>query len=335
VKVIDQKRLGVLLKKMARTRILVIGDIVLDEYVWGTVSRISQEAPIPVVHVQREEFRPGGATNVANNIVALGGQADMAGLVGEDRFGSVLTGELRALGVDTDAVVTDPSRPTAVKTRVIARVEVHQHQQVVRIDRECPAAMDHAVTERLLELVRARVPGCRGMVLSDYAKGIFSHSFIREVLGAARKHGVKVIVDPKPVNIRAFAGADLISPNQIEADQASGVRITDPVSLRKAGRILIQKLKCKAVLITRGDQGMTLFERGKSEITFTALAREVFDVAGAGDTVKATLALAWAAGATLREAVALSNYSAGVVVGKIGAATVSPKELTEAVRRAR
>ncbi len=300
----------------------------LDEYLWGSVSRISPEAPIPIVKLNSEDYRPGGASNVASNIVALGGEAFLAGVIGRDAAGEKLLSDLRAKGIHTQGVLEE-EYPTIVKTRVIA-----QHQQMLRIDRERPTVMPQGVGGKIVAVLETMAANIQGVVLSDYGKGMLTAGLVSAIMRIAHRHGIFVAADPKPSNFPFFKKVDLVSPNQMEAELATGVKIVDQESLVRAGRRILSKFHCRAALITRGDAGMFLYEGKSPGMAFPALAKEVYDVTGAGDTVIAVLTLAKAAGASLKEAVLISNYAAGIVVGEIGAATVKAEQLEEVIRQA-
>jgi rfaE bifunctional protein kinase chain/domain len=315
-------KLQKLVDAFSRQRVLVIGDVMVDEYIWGQVSRISPEAPIPVVHVQKESALPGGAANVANNLRALGAKVLMAGVVGADAAGAKLRTLLKGEGVDTDLLLRDPSRPTITKTRVIAH-----SQQVVRIDRETPREISPEMAERLLEKLAPVVRRVDAIILSDYAKGLLTAALTEGVIGLARRHHRIVTGDPKPANIAKFKGVTLISPNQGEAEQAAGLKIKDAASLDEAGKRILEDLDCAAVLITRGEEGMSLFERGGHASHIPTVAREVYDVSGAGDTVISTLTLGLAAGGSFREAAVAANCAAGITVAEVGVATTTQAEL--------
>jgi D-beta-D-heptose 7-phosphate kinase/D-beta-D-heptose 1-phosphate adenosyltransferase len=321
-------RLEALVRRCAGVRVLVVGDLMLDQFVWGRVERISPEAPVPVVQVTNEDARPGGAGNVVSNIAALGGRASVCGIVGRDAAGSRLVAALGALGARTDDVVVARDRDTIQKTRIIAH-----HQQMVRLDREQPAPPDGTAARALRDRVLRGLRRCDVVVVSDYGKGVVGP----ELLGAlGEAHAAKPftwVVDPKRANYAHYRRPSLVKPNLGEAASASGIEIRDADSLRAAGDALLARWQAEAVLISRGEEGMALFRPGKRVQTFPTVAREVFDVTGAGDTVIATCALALGAGATLEEATVLANHAAGVVVGKIGTATVSAAELRAAVRR--
>ena len=323
-------RARTLLRAMAGRRVLVLGDVMLDEFVWGRVARISPEAPVPVVEVTRESVHLGGAANVAANVRALGGQAVLCGVVGDDASAALVAtmlGEIRA--EDALTVTADKARPTTRKTRIVAH-----HQQVVRTDRESAEPLDAATRERVLASVSRALPGCDALIVSDYQKGVVGPELMRSVLALARRRGVPVLVDPKVRHFPLFKRVRLITPNQLEAEQATGVRIRGEADLLAAGARILTLLGCDAALITRGEHGLSLFERGRKPAHVPAAAREVFDVTGAGDTVIATLGLALGAGARLAEAAVLANHAAGVVVAKLGTATATPGEVLAAVESA-
>ena len=318
-----------LLAAMRGRRVLVLGDVMLDEFLWGRVARISPEAPVPVVEVERQSYHLGGAGNVACNLRALGGEASVAGVVGRDPAAETLRDALARAGVTSTLVVADSGRPTTVKTRIVAH-----HQQVVRADRERAEDLPPEVEAQVLARVKAALPGCGALIVSDYQKGVVTPRLMKAALALARRRRVPVLVDPKVRRFRLYRGAAVVTPNQLEAEQATGIRIRGEADLRTAGERILRLLRCQAVLITRGEQGMTLFQRGQDPVTIATAAREVFDVTGAGDTVIATLGLAMAAGATLPEAAALAHVAAGVVVGKLGTATASPDEVLAALASA-
>jgi D-beta-D-heptose 7-phosphate kinase/D-beta-D-heptose 1-phosphate adenosyltransferase len=318
-----------LLSAMRGRRVLVLGDVMLDEFLWGRVARISPEAPVPVVEVERQSYHLGGAGNVASNLRSLGGEAVVAAVVGRDAAAETLRASLRRAGIASTLVVADSGRPTTVKTRIVAH-----HQQVVRADRERAEDLPPDVEAQVLGHVKEALPACGALVVSDYQKGVVTPRLMKAVRALARRRRVPVLVDPKVRHFRLYRGVALVTPNQLEAEQATGIRIRAEEDLRAAGARILRVLRCGAVLITRGEQGMTLFERGREPVTIPTAAREVFDVTGAGDTVIATLALALSAGGTLAEAAALANLAAGVVVGKLGTATASPDEVLAALAAA-
>ncbi|MBI3977220.1 MAG: D-glycero-beta-D-manno-heptose-7-phosphate kinase [Chloroflexi bacterium] len=311
-------------------RILVVGDLMLDEWVWGRVNRISPEAPIPVVDVQSVTYTPGGACNVATNLVALGGRPVLLGVVGDDDAGRRLCDELARRQVSPDRVVVDGGRPTTLKTRIVAH-----SQQMVRADRESRRPVDGALRQRLVDGVLGALADVQVVLLSDYAKGVLAAEVVAAVVGASRQAGVPVVVDPKGSDYSRYRGASVITPNQHEAAQASRIDLDGEEALHAAGRRLLETVDCAAVLITRGEDGMALFEREGRVTMLPTYAREVYDVTGAGDTAVATLALALAAGADHVEAAKLANHAAGVVVGKVGTATLSQTELLDSLGRVR
>ena len=315
-----------LLASMRGRRALVLGDVMLDEFIWGRVGRISPEAPVPVVEVIGESFHVGGAGNVARNVRSLGGEAELVGIVGRDRAADQLQRELTECGVADSLIRSDNGRPTTVKTRIIAH-----HQQVVRADREQADDIPRALEDAVIEAVRQALPRCQVLVLSDYQKGVVTPRVMKSTLALARRRKVPVLVDPKVRHFSLYQRVALVTPNQLEAEQASGVRIRNADDALSAGEKILKRLRCGAVLITRGEAGMTLLVPGSKPVHVPTAAREVFDVTGAGDTVIATLGLAVAAGGALEEAARLANFAAGVVVGKVGTATATPDEVLAAV----
>jgi rfaE bifunctional protein kinase chain/domain len=306
-----------LLARMRERRVLVVGDVMLDEWVWGTVARISPEAPVPVVAVTDHSFTLGGAANVASNLRAIGAQVGIAGSVGNDWGGARVRALLDELSVDHGGLIEVDDRPTTRKTRIVAHA-----QQVVRADWESSGALGNADRTRLAEWVAVAAPRYDAVILSDYAKGLFSRAIV-EAAGGARV----TTADPKPSNLALFSGVTCVAPNEHEAETATGIRIVDDASLHRAGEALLERLKCRYVVITRGERGMALFGSSGERLVIPSVARTVFDVSGAGDTVIATLTLALAAEAPVDVALQLANFAAGAVVGKLGTATASPSEV--------
>ena len=309
-----------LLQAMRGRRIGVIGDLMLDEWFWGTVRRISPEAPVPVVEVRDHTYTLGGAGNVANNLAALGAKVWCFGVIGGDDAGSRVLQLFQTLGVDTSGIVRVAARPTTQKMRIVAH-----NQQVVRADRESTATLDGRVDQALRRRLAALDGVLDAVVISDYGKGLVSAPLVKAV--RAYKRRAVLTADPKPQNIDAFKDVDCIAPNAAEAESASGVAVTNAASLKRAADLLLQRTRARYVLITRGEHGMTLFARGRPPFTVPAVARQVYDVSGAGDTVMSTLTLALAVGAPIERAVALANMAAGVVVEKLGTATATPEEI--------
>lgn len=306
-----------LFDRMRGRKILVVGDVMLDEWIWGTVSRISPEAPVPVVAVTDHSFTLGGAGNVANNLRSLGAHVEFVGTIGDDAFAADVRRLLREEEVDDRGVFAVSDRPTTRKTRVVAH-----NQQVVRADWEVAGPLQAADRERLATYVRERAALSDAVILSDYAKGLLSP----EIVDAARACPL-VLADPKPQNVSMFADVTCVAPNVHEASAATGIPIGDAASLERAGAALLAQLQCRYVVITRGDAGMSLFGADGARLDVPSVARKVFDVSGAGDTVIAVLALALAAGAPIERAMQLANFAAGAVVEKLGTATASADEI--------
>jgi D-glycero-beta-D-manno-heptose-7-phosphate kinase len=323
-----------ILEGFANCRILVVGDLMLDRYVFGSVTRISPEAPVPVLRVTGERAVPGGAANVAHNIEALGGRATLAGLVGNDPDGKTLARLLRGNGVGLDAVVRKKTIQTTVKTRIVA-----ERQQVVRVDREDPPGHAAELEGLLCARIRKALPGVQGVIMEDYGKGVLTQTVVDTVLDGARAVGIPVGLDPNRVDLR-FRWMSLATPNYAEACAAAGEPAVplgaDPASsptLVRVGKILSKKWNCEMLAVTLGPHGMYLVPHGGKPSIMPARAREVYDVSGAGDTVIAAMMLATVAGAGGLDAAALANYAAGVVVGKVGTATCSPDELLAYIRK--
>ncbi|MHB1564392.1 MAG: D-glycero-beta-D-manno-heptose-7-phosphate kinase [Leptospirillum sp.] len=323
-------RLLEVLSRMSDSRVVVAGDAILDRYVWGKVSRISPEAPVPVVNVTHESVRLGGACNVVHNIQKLGGRSALLSVVGEDANGQKLLSEMEKEHVDVSGVLSVPVRPTTTKTRVIAH-----SQQLLRYDEEDRGELPGEVQEELLARLRGLLPGAGVFLLSDYAKGVLSTSFAQKAMLLAKELGVPTFVDPKVATIDSFQGATILTPNNLEASQSSGFEIDSEESLLKAGRTLISRLNCGSLLITRGEMGMTLFENPENLKVFhiPSVAQNVYDVTGAGDTVIASMSLAFSSGASLLESAVLANIAAGYVVGIVGTAAISNGELEGVLRQ--
>ncbi len=325
---LDRARIEAILRSLKGSRVVVVGDAMLDVFVFGQVTRISPEAPVPVVRVTQETERLGGAANVALNVKSLGGTVALVGVRGDDLAGARLHRAARARGIDA-RLVRLAGRPTTVKTRIMAH-----HQQMVRTDREVSEPIDAAVEARLLAQAGKVLKKGSALVVSDYRKGVVTPSFMRGLIALARRHGVRVLVDPKVRDIGLFKGAYLVTPNQKEAEEISGIRIGTDDDAERAARRIAQRAGTQGALVTRGEEGMTLGLRSGRRFSYwhvKATAREVFDVTGAGDTVIATLALALVAGALPHEAMVLSNLAAGVSVGKLGTASVTRAEIRAAV----
>lgn len=326
-KLLNLKKAVSILNNFKKQRILVIGDLMLDHFIWGRVSRISPEAPVPVVKVVSENMMLGGAANVANNINSLNSHVLLCGVVGDDEGGKAFVNELKKKNMSADALIIDKKRPTIIKTRIIAH-----HQQVVRFDRESDDYLNLDTAKKILDYVKRKINGIDALVISDYAKGIVSRELVEEIVAVAKKKNKIVAVDPKVSHFDFYKSVTVVTPNNDEASRASGIDIKDDASLLRAGEILLNKLGSDAVLITRGEHGMSLFEKDGSITHIPTVAQEVYDVTGAGDTVISVFTLALAAGASLKEAAVISNFAAGIVVGKVGTATVAPEELKSALK---
>ena len=309
--------------QFTRSSILVIGDIMLDRYIQGDVARISPEAPVPVVLVEKETAHLGGASNVANNLRALGCKVFLAGVVGGDLQGRELKKIAQSKGIDTGCLV-ETKRPTTSKTRIIAR-----GQQVLRVDMEENIPVDEKAGEGLLSSIKGVLPMIDGLIISDYAKGVISKKLISPIIKEAGERNIPIFVDPKPKNKRFYDFVDYITPNLSEAEQMTGVEITGKADIEQAARIIKKELSCKAVLITMGSRGMGLLDKEMDFLSIETFAKEIFDVTGAGDTVIAAFALSIIAGLSPREAAHISNAAAGIVVGKLGTATVSTDEIRD------
>ncbi len=324
---IPKSRFTSLIRHFNKNHLIIIGDFILDEFVWGTVDRISPEAPVPVVRVDRESFMPGGALNVAHNIRSLKGIVYPCGVVGRDLYGRMLLKVMRREKIETGGVIYDKARPTTLKTRVIAH-----SQQVVRFDREKSGNISEADSKQILKFVRETLNHSHVLIIEDYGKGVVTPELLREIIQLARSRKVPILVDPKEKNFSYYRGVTAITPNKKEALAAYGARTSDEQpSLEKVGERLLEKFECDAVLMTLGEEGMMLFEKNGDITRIPTAAREVYDVSGAGDTVISVFGLALASGATMKEAAFLANAAAGVVVGKLGTATLSQEELLDAL----
>ena len=335
LKILPPSRVRRLLAEAKKTRILVVGDVMLDQFVWGEVSRISPEGPVPVVDFQRESFMPGGAGNVARNLTALNVATDIFGVLGQDAAGRQLERLLADNQIGCSGLLRHRLRLTSVKTRVVA-----QKQQVVRIDRESRAELTPEVSRRLIALVQAAIKGASAVIVTDYGKGVVTQDLLNALKSVCRKQGVWLSVDPKPVHQLNLSGLSLITPNRKEAFELANLpdvtRHSNPMldqGLRQAAEALLERFRPALLLITLGELGMLLCERGQQPFHIPTLAQEVFDVSGAGDTVIAFFTAAIAAGASALEAAMFSNHAAGIVVGKVGTATVTAEELLANLKR--
>jgi rfaE bifunctional protein kinase chain/domain len=334
-KTLSKARARQILSAAGKARVLVLGDVMLDQFIWGSVARISPEAPVPVLDFERESFMPGGAANVARNLTSLKVSTEIFGAIGEDDAAHQLKKLLAAQHIGCRGLVTNPARHTSVKTRVVAH-----KQQVVRIDRETRDGLDPKLVGQLLGAMKKRLPETDAVIIGDYGKGVVTQPLLNEVKSLCRERGVWLSLDPKPVHQLNLSGLSLITPNRKEtfelADLPDETKTANPLAdknLMLAAERLLNELRPAVLLITLGELGMLLCQRGQKPFHIPTVAQEVFDVSGAGDTVIATFTLAIAAGASPVEAAILSNYAAGIVVGKIGTATTSPEELLKSFGR--
>ena len=326
---LTQARLDAIFAGFAGKRIAVVGDLMLDRYFWGAVSRISPEAPVPVVEVEEESTRLGGAANVANNIASLGGVPVMFGVVGDDQSGALLRKLVDEGGFPTAGIVTDTSRPTTIKTRVIAH-----SQHVVRVDREAKHDIAPEIHQALLRVFEREIDSLDGIILEDYNKGVMTSGVIKDVIRLAQERKKCITVDPKFHHFFEYTGVTVFKPNRKETEEAMGRKLKDLDEILAAGRELLERLNAQNILLTLGERGMLLIERNGGSAHVPTAARHVADVSGAGDTVVSTLTMALAAGASVREASMLANHAGGIVCGEVGIVPIDPKTLYRAVLEA-
>lgn len=312
---ISKERFDKIFSGWSGHKILVLGDVMLDEYLWGNVSRISPEAPVPVVEIVKESIKLGGAANVALNIKSLGDEPILVGVVGDDRNGERMRGALREAQITSEGIFAEGPRMTTIKTRVIAH-----NQQVVRADRENTEEIPEKLTEKILSFVKKKMQEINAIIVSDYGKGVITFRLLSELIELCKQNNVFISVDPKETHFMNYKHVSLITPNHHEAGFVYGKRIKDESVLKQVGWGLLERLKVEALLITRGEKGMSLFEANRTFTHFPTRAREIYDVTGAGDTVISAFTCAVSAGANYKEAALISNHAAGLVVGEIGTA---------------
>jgi D-beta-D-heptose 7-phosphate kinase/D-beta-D-heptose 1-phosphate adenosyltransferase len=315
-------RLNQILESFSRRRVLVLGDCMLDVHLWGRATRISPEAPVMVVEEERTSYAAGGASNVASNLVALGARAGIVAVVGQDPTAGLLREQLEQLGVSTEGLVADADRPTTSKTRIIAH-----NQQIVRVDREASHRVEPALEAALVTQVRHALAETDALVLSDYSKGVMTEGVVAEATRHARAAGRPILCNAKPVNMHCFRDVDLLTVNQSEAEAITGLRVRDEASLRRAGEQLLEMSGGRGVFITRGGHGIAVFGPGGAFHQVAGITEEVYDVAGAGDSVVAAATLALLGGATLEEAAVLANYAGNAKVRKVGVVPVTRDEI--------
>jgi rfaE bifunctional protein kinase chain/domain len=325
----DAEALKRYIDRFGKARILVVGDIIMDEYIWGNVTRISPEAPVPVVDVEQETKMLGGAANVIRNMATLGAKPILCGVVGDDSTGEEIVSALSHMGLSTDGVVRETGRPTSIKTRIVAH-----NQQVVRFDRESRADVRPQSIQKLIDYIGNHLDAIDAIVVSDYGKGLISGHLMmgmRELCHSRLAGDIIMTVDPKTGNFEYYRGVDVITPNHHEAGIYCGFKILDDDALKRAAKNMLNDLNCRSVLITQGKDGMTLFERNGEITHIPTVAKKVFDVTGAGDTVIGTISLGLAAGLDLKLAAILSNFAAGIVVGEVGTSAVRAEDLKKAI----
>jgi rfaE bifunctional protein kinase chain/domain len=323
----DPDKLIRAVQKFSNKHVLVLGDLILDRFVWGSVSRICPEAPVPVVEIKTESTRLGGAANVSANIRSLGGMANPIGVTGDDLEGLQLRDAFRSIGSPVNGLVVDKGRPTSIKTRIIAH-----HQQVCRTDREDRSPLSRAIQVKVVDKFKKTIKNVDAVIISDYAKGLVSPSLLKQILPKAGTAGKIVCVDPKIMDFSLYCPATVVTPNVTEIEKATGIPISGKHNLARAVNKILGLPGIEYLLVTRGEEGMALFRTGFRPTYIPTVAREVFDVTGAGDTVISTLALGLVSGLSVLEASVLSNIAAGIVVGKLGTASVTTAELVEGIR---
>ena len=323
---ISNKRLNELKKGFEGKRIAVIGDMMLDGYFWGDVKRISPEAPVPVLEVEDEFFRFGGAANVAYNILTLGGIPVPVGVIGNDNYGNIFSSLLKEKNIEGSGIIIDNDRPTTTKTRVIAN-----SQHVVRIDKESKAYISNKIESKISSYLESTIDKLDGIILQDYNKGILTPSLISKIITLANKKNIMITVDPKFDNFFEYKNVTVFKPNKKETETVLGIRIKDDKDISSAGKNLLHKLNSEYVLLTLGEEGIAVFEKGDKERRMPTKARKVADVSGAGDTVISTLTIGLAAGANIYEACFLANYAAGIVCGEVGIVPIEKEKLFEIV----
>lgn len=339
MKITDLKRI---ISHFPKARILVIGDLILDEYIWGNVDRISPEAPVPVVWANRRSFVPGGAANVSNNIRSLDADVTLVGVVGEDKNADILLSEIKKLKIPTKGIFIEPKRHTTVKTRILAG-----HQQVVRVDWEHTNALPEDLNHKVINFVKKNIKDYDGIIIEDYGKGVINTELLEEVILVARENKKVITVDPKEENFLYYKGVTSITPNRKELENAvRNLRIKDTTNqfrvhndrllnnqeISQAASQILKYLDLESILVTLGEHGMRLFEKEGRVTDIPTVAQEVFDVSGAGDTVIAVFTLSLSNGADKSSAAYIANYAAGIVVGKLGTATTDRKELLERIK---
>lgn len=325
---IEAKKLEKVVKRFKGKRIIIVGDLILDHYIFGEVERISPEAPVPVVWAAKEKFVGGGAVNVALNLLELGAEVTLCGVIGDDYFGRNLLSLIKEKNINTQLIVKDKKRPTTLKTRIIA-----QHQQVVRLDWESKDFLSLEANNKVLKKIKINMHKFDGVIVEDYGKGVINPVLVEELVTICKKNKKIITVDPKEDHFDYYENVTAMTPNLKEAEIAAHMKVKSKKEINILGEIILDKLKPQALLITLGEEGMRLFLRGGKIYNIPTYALEVYDVTGAGDTVIAVYTLSLASGASFVEAAVISNFAAGIVVEKLGAATTTKRELLERIRR--
>ncbi|MBW2984843.1 D-glycero-beta-D-manno-heptose-7-phosphate kinase [Candidatus Woesearchaeota archaeon] len=321
----DKEKLLKIIEQFKNKKVLVIGDVMLDKYIVGDVSRISPEAPVQVVKVTSEGFAPGGAANVANNLSALGGSSFMVGIVGKDNTRDILFREFTRRNINVDGIFNDETKPTIQKVRILA-----MGQQLLRVDYEKVDGANELIGGKIIDFVNQKINEIDAVIVSDYAKGVVTEKLMKNLTELVKNKNKILVVDPKPKHMALYQGATLITPNHKEASSMVGIEVKSDEDMVKVGNKLLEKLN-SAILITKGEKGMSLFEKDGGVTHIPTKAKEVYDVTGAGDTVAAALTLALASGATTKEAAIIANHAAGITVGKVGTSAVSVEEIKESL----
>ncbi|RMF59046.1 MAG: D-glycero-beta-D-manno-heptose-7-phosphate kinase [Calditrichaeota bacterium] len=325
---LSEKRLDEIIRHSEGKRILIVGDLMIDRYLWGNVTRISPEAPVPIINIEDEEIRFGGAANVANNIIGLNAEPILVGTVGADYWGEVFRNMLREKNLVADGLIQDERRPTTIKTRIIGN-----NQHIARVDRERIVPIETRTEKRILDFVKSIISEVDAIILEDYNKGVLIPSLVAEIIRLGNENNLVITVDPKFENFLSYQKVTLFKPNKKETEEALATRLGTEEEIRLAGKLLLQKLEAKSVLITLGEKGMALFQ-DDGEVFFTGTrARKVADVSGAGDTVIATVTYALCGGASFKEAIFIANFAAGVVCGEVGVVPIQIERLKETINR--
>lgn len=325
---VEQNRVKQILKEFSKKRILVVGDLMLDHYIWGGVERISPEAPVPVVDVKKEEYRLGGAANVVHNIKTLGAEPIVVGIVGNDRYTEICKNLLLEKGISAEYILTCETRPTTVKTRIVAH-----NQQIVRVDFEDRQEIDADMSIRVMQTIEAIIPTVDAVILEDYNKGLLTDSIIVEIIKQARLYNKPVTVDPKFKNFFSYRQCTVFKPNFSELQKNMGIGIETEEEFIQTAHTLMERIQSEYLLITRGERGLTIFSRDKKEVVIPTFAREVYDVSGAGDTVISTMTLCLVSGCNIYDSAYIANHAAGAVCGKQGIAPAYPKDIIQSIQQ--